>query len=74
MVTDWCMKAYIAISLDATGLIRFLAFWVLKKGGKVGHRLYFLLYTFFFSLGTFIGNVSPKTYPCPEPKYMFILG
>lgn len=43
--------------MDATGLIRFLAFWVLKKGGKVGHRLYFLLYLFFFGLGSFIGNV-----------------
>ncbi|EIN06426.1 hypothetical protein PUNSTDRAFT_105417 [Punctularia strigosozonata HHB-11173 SS5] len=48
--------AYLAISLDATGLIRFLAFWVLKKGGKIGHRLYFLIYLFFFLLGSFIGN------------------
>lgn len=52
------LNAYLAISLDATGLIRFSAFWVLKKGGEVGHRLYFFLYTFFFFLGSFIGNVS----------------
>ncbi|XXH02798.1 hypothetical protein Hte_009185 [Hypoxylon texense] len=48
--------AYIAISIDASGLIRYLAFKVLQKGGKYGHRLFFYLYAFFFSLGTFIGN------------------
>lgn len=48
--------AYIAISIDASGLIRYLAFRVLQKGGKVGHLLFFYLYAFFFSLGTFIGN------------------
>jgi Na+/H+ antiporter NhaD/arsenite permease-like protein len=48
--------AYIAISIDASGLIRYLAFKVLQKGGDVGHRLFFYLYAFFFGLGTFIGN------------------
>ncbi|CAG8918191.1 unnamed protein product [Penicillium salamii] len=48
--------AYIAISVDASGLIRWLAFKVLQKGGKVGHQLFFYLYAFFFGLGTFIGN------------------
>ncbi|KAH8922435.1 hypothetical protein BT69DRAFT_1263406 [Atractiella rhizophila] len=48
--------AYLAISLDATGFIRFLVVWVVKKGGKVGHQLFFALYSFFFVLGTFIGN------------------
>jgi Na+/H+ antiporter NhaD/arsenite permease-like protein len=48
--------AYIAISIDASGLIRWLAFHVLKKGGGVGHRLFFYLYAFFFALGSFIGN------------------
>lgn len=48
--------AYIAISVDASGLIRWLAFKVLQKGGKVGHRLYFFLYAFFFSLTALIGN------------------
>lgn len=48
--------AYIAISIDASGLIRYLAFKVLQKGGKVGHRLYFYLYAFFFGLASFIGN------------------
>ncbi|KAH9213336.1 putative arsenite efflux transporter ArsB-like protein [Leptodontidium sp. 2 PMI_412] len=48
--------AYIAISIDASGLIRYLAFKVLQKAGKVGHRLFFYLYAFFFLLGSFIGN------------------
>jgi Na+/H+ antiporter NhaD/arsenite permease-like protein len=48
--------AYIAISVDASGLIRWLAFKVLQKGGKVGHRLFFYLYVFFFFLTAFIGN------------------
>ena len=48
--------AYIAISIDASGLIRWLAFHVLKKGGGVGHLLFFYLYAFFFALGSFIGN------------------
>lgn len=48
--------AYIAISIDASGLIRYLAFKVLQKGGKVGHKLFLYLYLFFFGLGTFVGN------------------
>jgi Na+/H+ antiporter NhaD/arsenite permease-like protein len=48
--------AYIAISIDASGLIKYLAFKVLQKGGGVGHRLFFYLYAFFFGLGIFIGN------------------
>ncbi|KKA29243.1 hypothetical protein TD95_002040 [Thielaviopsis punctulata] len=48
--------AYIAISIDASGLIRFLAYKVLAWGGKSGYRLFFLLYVFFSLLGAFIGN------------------
>ncbi|KAI0317400.1 hypothetical protein OF83DRAFT_1163943 [Amylostereum chailletii] len=48
--------AYIAISLDATGLLRFLAFWVARKGGSSGPRLYFLLYVFFLFCGVVVGN------------------
>jgi Na+/H+ antiporter NhaD/arsenite permease-like protein len=48
--------AYIAISIDASGLIRFLAFKVLQWGGDVGHRLFFYLYAFFFALASFTGN------------------
>lgn len=48
--------AYIAVSLDATGLIRYLAYKVLNWAGKHGRRLYFYLYLFFFGLTAFIGN------------------
>ncbi|KAF2093419.1 putative arsenite efflux transporter ArsB-like protein [Rhizodiscina lignyota] len=48
--------AYIAISIDASGLIRWLAFKVLQKAGERGDRLFLYLYVFFFSLGSFIGN------------------
>lgn len=48
--------AYIAISIDASGLIRYLAFKVLQKGGKGGHRLFLYIYLFVFGLGSFIGN------------------
>lgn len=48
--------AYIAISIDASGLIRWLAYKVLLKGGKSGRRLFLYLYAFFALLGSFIGN------------------
>lgn len=48
--------AYIAIALDATGLLRFLAFWVVRKGGSSGRRLYLYLYLFFFGFGVLVGN------------------
>lgn len=48
--------AYIAISIDASGLIRWLAYKVLLWGGKSGYKLFFYLYTFFSLLGGFIGN------------------
>ncbi|KAK4234418.1 hypothetical protein C8A03DRAFT_37807 [Achaetomium macrosporum] len=48
--------AYIAISIDASGIIRYLAFRVLNWGGEAGHRLFFYLYTFWFALTSFVGN------------------
>ncbi|EJD04337.1 uncharacterized protein FOMMEDRAFT_122033 [Fomitiporia mediterranea MF3/22] len=48
--------AYIAISLDVTGLFRFLAFWVVRKGGSSGRKLYLYLYIFWFLTGVFVGN------------------
>ncbi|PVH90396.1 hypothetical protein DM02DRAFT_621039 [Periconia macrospinosa] len=48
--------AYIAISIDASGLIRYMAYRVLKSGGNAGYRLYLSLYTFFFVLTAGIGN------------------
>jgi len=51
-------QAYIAISLDSTGALRFLAFWVAKKGGSSGWKLHFYLFAFFLVLGGIVGNVS----------------
>ena len=48
--------AYIAISIDASGLIRWLAFKVLQKGGDNGRLLFLYLYAFFFGLTACIGN------------------
>lgn len=48
--------AYTAISIDASGLIRYLAYKVLQKGGEAGYRLYFYLYAFFFILAALVGN------------------
>ena len=48
--------AYIAISLDATGVLRYLAFVVCIKAGKNGFTLFMLLYAFFFTLGVAVGN------------------
>ncbi|KAK5655512.1 hypothetical protein OQA88_5783 [Cercophora sp. LCS_1] len=48
--------AYIAISIDASGVIRWLAYKVLLWGGNSGRRLFLYLYTFFALLGSFIGN------------------
>ncbi|KAF1993015.1 hypothetical protein P154DRAFT_591631 [Amniculicola lignicola CBS 123094] len=48
--------AYIALSIDASGLIRYLAYRVLKSGGNAGYRLYLSLYCFFFALTAAIGN------------------
>lgn len=48
--------AYLSISLDATGLLRFLAFWVARKGGASGPKLYFYLYLFFLACAVIVGN------------------
>ncbi len=48
--------AYIAISIDASGVIRYLAFKVLDWGGEAGHRLFFYLYAFWFALTSCVGN------------------
>jgi len=47
---------YIANSLEASGLIKYLGFKVLQKAGSVGRRLHAYLYPCFFVLGIFIGN------------------
>ncbi|KAL2264582.1 hypothetical protein VTJ83DRAFT_7092 [Remersonia thermophila] len=62
--------AYIAISIDASGVIRFLALKVLDWGGKKGHRLFFYLYAFWFALTSFVGNDPVILSGTPFLSYM----
>ncbi|KAI0262221.1 hypothetical protein BC834DRAFT_940015 [Gloeopeniophorella convolvens] len=48
--------AYLALSLDATGLLRCLALWVAHKGGASGARLHAYLYLFFLACAAVVGN------------------
>ncbi|OBZ69579.1 hypothetical protein A0H81_10097, partial [Grifola frondosa] len=48
--------AYLSISLDTTGLLRYAALWVAQKGRSSGPKLYFNLYTFFLLCGVLVGN------------------
>ncbi|CED82867.1 Class II aldolase/adducin N-terminal domain protein [Phaffia rhodozyma] len=48
--------AYIAISLDATGLLRYLAFKISQKGGPSGRKLYAGFFGFFFIFASLMGN------------------
>lgn len=57
-----------AISLDFTGLLRFSAFWVARKGGSSGKRLYLYLYLFFLVCGVIVGNVSGCPFACFESR------
>ncbi|KAF8271028.1 hypothetical protein EI94DRAFT_1770556 [Lactarius quietus] len=56
IMTLFISLAYISISLDATGLLRFLAFWVAKKGGASGPKLHVYLYLFFLTCAAVVGN------------------
>jgi len=49
-------QAYISISLDGTGAIEAVAFWVSQRAGTSGKRLFTLLYVFFLGAGIIIGN------------------
>jgi Na+/H+ antiporter NhaD/arsenite permease-like protein len=44
------------ISVDKSGLLRFLAFWVATRTSRSGLKLYIALYLFFFILGLIVGN------------------
>ncbi|KAI5891306.1 uncharacterized protein SCHCODRAFT_02580854 [Schizophyllum commune H4-8] len=48
--------AYMSITLDATGLLKAVAFWVSNKGGTSGPRLYMYFYAMLTLLTVFIGN------------------
>jgi Na+/H+ antiporter NhaD/arsenite permease-like protein len=55
LVIVFLSLGYIANSLGAAGLVRWVVFKAVRLG-KVGHRLYFYLYICFFSIGAFLGN------------------
>ncbi|KAG9311167.1 hypothetical protein JVU11DRAFT_8234 [Chiua virens] len=48
--------AYMAITLDITGILRAAAFWVSNKGGDNGWRLYFYFYVMLTLLSILLGN------------------
>ncbi|KAJ7507272.1 hypothetical protein B0H11DRAFT_2219100 [Mycena galericulata] len=48
--------AYMAITLDISGVLQAAAFWVSNKGGTNGHRLYFYFYLMLTLLSVLLGN------------------
>ncbi|KAH7890286.1 hypothetical protein F5I97DRAFT_1799138 [Phlebopus sp. FC_14] len=48
--------AYMAITLDITGILQSAAFWVSNKGGSSGWRLYFYFYVMLTLLSVLLGN------------------
>ncbi|BFZ61765.1 hypothetical protein YB2330_002840 [Saitoella coloradoensis] len=48
--------AYMAISLDLTGILQSAAFWVCNKGGSKGRVLYFYFYLLTTGLSVVLGN------------------
>ncbi|KAF9497009.1 hypothetical protein BDN71DRAFT_1468026 [Pleurotus eryngii] len=48
--------AYMAITLDITGILQSAAFWVSNKGGSNGYKLYLYFYFMLTVLSIFLGN------------------
>ncbi|KAJ6475744.1 hypothetical protein C8R47DRAFT_1142338 [Mycena vitilis] len=48
--------AYMAITLDITGVLQAAAFWVSNKGGSNGWKLYLYFYLMLTVLSVFLGN------------------
>ncbi|KAF9462506.1 hypothetical protein BDZ94DRAFT_720489 [Collybia nuda] len=48
--------AYMAITLDITGVLRAAAFWVSNKGGTDGYKLFLYFYMLLTALSVFLGN------------------
>ncbi|KAJ7481616.1 hypothetical protein FB451DRAFT_1236608 [Mycena latifolia] len=48
--------AYMAITLDISGVLQAAAFWVSNKGGTKGRRLYFYFYVMLTLLSVLLGN------------------
>ncbi|KAJ7704296.1 hypothetical protein B0H17DRAFT_1039190 [Mycena rosella] len=52
----FCSLAYMAITLDISGVLQAAAFWVSNKGGTNGRRLYFYFYVMLTLLSVLLGN------------------
>lgn len=48
--------AYMAITLDVTGILQAAAFWVSNKGGSNGRKLYFYFYLLLTLVSMVVGN------------------
>lgn len=48
--------AYMAITLDITGVLQAAAFWVSNKGGSNGWKLFLYFYMMLTVLSVFLGN------------------
>ncbi|KAJ2925317.1 hypothetical protein H1R20_g11756, partial [Candolleomyces eurysporus] len=48
--------AYMAITLDVTGILQAAAFWVSNKGGSSGRKLYFYFYLLLTLISMIVGN------------------
>lgn len=48
--------AYMAITLDITGVLQAAAFWVSNKGGSNGWKLFFYFYIMLTALSVLLGN------------------
>ncbi|KAH7921424.1 hypothetical protein BV22DRAFT_733653 [Leucogyrophana mollusca] len=48
--------AYMAITLDVTGILKAAAYWVSNKGGSNGWKLYFYFYVMLTFLSVMLGN------------------
>jgi len=48
--------AYMAITLDITGILQAAAFWVSNQGGNQGRKLYFYFYVLLTTVSMVIGN------------------
>ena len=48
--------AYMAITLDISGVLQAAAYWVSNKGGSDGYKLFVYFYMMLTALSVFIGN------------------
>ncbi|KAL0959091.1 hypothetical protein HGRIS_014389 [Hohenbuehelia grisea] len=48
--------AYMAITLDITGILQSAAFWVSNKGGSNGYKLFFYFYLLLTGISVVLGN------------------